>query len=1059
MLRNLKIANLHSKEKSLTVVMFIQALFVGIFMATYDIRAHAVFLTEFTNDYLAYAYVISGILGAVIFFIYSLAFKRMPLKLFAFFNYSIVAGAVVGFYFLPQYLTERQIRFLYLVAMIPLNLLLFLTYWRVSRKLFKKEQSKRVNPFLDVGLALGFILTGTGIMTSLYFFRIEILLPIVYGSVALVFVLQFFVYIIHSVKKVYNHEKERFIPVKFSLFMMFTSKYTFLLYLFGVLSSVVAFLLHFCFLVLTKETYPHLYAMTKFYALFLACLYLIILVTDKALIKKILWSYDSPYSLILIPVGIVFALVSALFLRLLFKNATPLENFTFFFILIGLAKLSYEAAKYTIQTPGARALYQTLDIRYRQIIFPRFEGSLTMIGLICAGFIIIGFYHFFPNLASEKVVIYLVLITLGITVFWFFISFRLIKNYQKELHQQIRRLRLGLSKHENISDSFEEKIHTILVGKSIIRCKSALLLSERLQPVTFEKNLQWLLSNPSRKIKEIVLDKIEQKSMFNLLPDLEKVIRDSQNGIKERCNYIVNSFNEKLKKVKGKEDIDKLINSEHIEDRILAADIIGTNKLVKYTNILINLSREFEPEVKFAAVRAMARLGSTEHSYLLIEYLNSPVFAAYAYEALIQIGEPALDFLERAFVTPGNDDIFLSRIVRIYGKIGGIKAVELLLAKIENQNKTIANQAILSLKESKFQASAGNINRILNLIVKHIGIIAWNHLIHYSIKKKKKYALLKEAFFEELEENYQMLFDLLGLAYNANSIRKIKDLVVNGNRADISYAIELMDQFVYEDIKQVLFPVLENIPEKEKISKLQYYYPIEKMSMNELISSIITRDYNALSLYPRACAMICCMTNIKQVNQELIASLFHPNKLIRETASLIIDNLNPEILEDVAPRLEPGTYDEILQALHKIKQNENEFILTKLEILRQIEQFKKFPEDLLIELANAIEIKSVGKDEVIDINESKDELDVFYILSGAAILGGSDIQYKLKFGEVYYTGLIHDEVKSIRFVKDSELCTIRKEVIDQLIYNYPEISMNMVEFVGSSKLLTERKTA
>ncbi len=1037
--------------------MFIQAFVMGIFIAAFDIRAHAVFFNEFSNDYFAYAYVVSGILGTITFFIYSLAFKRMPLKLFAFINYSIVAAVVIAFEYLPLYFTDRQIIFLYLAAMFPLNLLLILTYWRVSRKLFKREQSRRITPVLDIGLFSGIIVTGFLVMGMLYFVRFKTLIPIIYASLAFFFGLQFIVNIIHHVKRVFSHEKERYVPVRLSLFMMFTSKYTFFLYLFGVLSAVIAYILHFNFLVLTKETYPHIIAIAKFYALFLGCLYIMIIIVDRAIIKKILWSYDSPYSIILIPVGIALALVGALFLRLIFKNTTPVENFTFFFILIGLAKLSFEAAKHTIQIPSLRALYETLDIRYRQIIFPRAEGSIVMTGMIFAGLIIIGLYNMFGDLEAEKAVIFLVLITLILIIAWFFITFKLIKTYQKELRHQISRFRLSRSGLEHKNDSFEEKIHHLLVGNSARRCKSAMVLSERLLPVTFERNLEWLITNPSQEIKEIAIDKIRQKLVYYLLPHLEQILNTSQNGIKEKCNEVVSDFNARLKKLKDKKDIEWLVNSPNLEDRILAADVIGSNRYNEFTNFLINLSREFEPEVKFAAVRAMARLGSKEHSYLLIEYLNSPVFSAYAYEALIQIGEPALDFLERTFVTPGNSDILLNRIVRIYGKIGGGKAIELLLGKIENQNKSIAAQAIQSLKESKFQANATNINRILNLIVKHIGNIAWNHLIHFSLRKKNKYALVRNAFVEELEDNYKMLFDLLSMAYNANSIGKLRELILNGNRSDISHAIELMDQFIYDDIKQVLFPIIENNSEEEKINKLQYYYPVEKMKLNELISSVITRDYNALSLYPRACAMIS-IDYETGVSRELIANLFHPNKLIRDTAAVIIQKTNPHVLEEVSSRLESEIYDDIMNSLDRVSRDNNEFILTKYEILKQVWHFNRYPENLLILLADAMEVKFKKKDERINLDDHKEDMGMFFIIRGNAIIEGLQDDYSVQIGDVFYRELIDVEIDEIVFTKDSEMCTIRQEIIDQLILDYPEISMNMIEFISTSRLLQEKVT-
>ncbi len=206
---------------------------------------------------------------------------------------------------------------------------------------------------------------------------------------------------------------------------------------------------------------------------------------------------------------------------------------------------------------------------------------------------------------------------------------------------------------------------------------------------------------------------------------------------------------------------------------------------------LLHLSRDIEPEVKLASVKAMARLGNPNHSYVLIGYLTTPVYYPYAFEALIKIGDPALPLMEQVFLLPDSDNIILSRIVRIYGKIGSPAAIEYLLGKIENQNRTIARQALLALREAKFQATPGNINRILNDIVRLINIMSWNFAAYSSISRSTRYGLLKEALESEIKDNYTNLYHLLALAYNPTSIGNIKNLLLEGNDVDISFAIEI----------------------------------------------------------------------------------------------------------------------------------------------------------------------------------------------------------------------------------------------------------------------------
>jgi hypothetical protein len=211
--------------------------------------------------------------------------------------------------------------------------------------------------------------------------------------------------------------------------------------------------------------------------------------------------------------------------------------------------------------------------------------------------------------------------------------------------------------------------------------------------------------------------------------------------------------------------------------------------------------------------------------------------------------------MEECFLLPEVENKLLLRIVRIYGKIGSQAAIESLLAKIENQNRSVSRQALLALREAKFQSSPGNINRILNDIVRLINIMSWNFGYYASIKDQHEFSLLRDALMAEIHDNYETLFHLLSLAYNPTSVGNIKIMLSEGSDADISFAIELLDQIVNEEIKQVFFPVVENITVNERFKQLQYFFQPVKESPENLIHEIITRDFNQISLYVKACAI------------------------------------------------------------------------------------------------------------------------------------------------------------------------------------------------------------
>jgi hypothetical protein len=454
---------------------------------------------------------------------------------------------------------------------------------------------------------------------------------------------------------------------------------------------------------------------------------------------------------------------------------------------------------------------------------------------------------------------------------------------------------------------------------------------------------------------------------------------------------------------------------------------------------LLQLTRDIEPEVKLASVQAMSRLANPNHSYVLIGYLTTAAYYPYAYEALIKIGDPALPLMEQVFLLPDSDNILLSRIVRIYGKIGTPSAIEYLLGKVENQNRTIARQALLALREAKFQATPGNINRILNNIVRLINIMSWNFAAFASIHKYTRFHLLHEAFHSEINDNYNTLYHLLSLAYNPTSIGNIKNMLVEGNDTDISFAVELLDQVVNEEIKQVFFPVVENLPVKERFKQLQYFFQATKEPPENLIRDIITRDFNQISLYTKSCALMSTLLLDKNIpDQEIVASIFHPSQLIRESAAFVLEKTEPEKLESVYIRLEPAQTSEIRSALSNVSSGIPYLLIDRVRFIKQSVRLQEVSDDVLIEVSRALEIHYLNKDEEFLIKREDVHYAFMIIIEGVAqIINSSGKVFTFEKNDIIYSDIfVEDNTFTLRALTDIRLYSLELEVLNSLMFDF-----------------------
>ncbi len=1047
--RILLIFAIKKQEILILLLSVLQAMLVGAFIGGFDISVHAIFLKSYSYLEIPQAFVIAGILGIFLFLIYIYLSTRLSFRLFILLNYVILFISSFAVYFVSDLEYNKLfIKFGY-ALMFPLNIIAFLNLWRSMREIFTPSQTKRLFIFLQIAFYGGLVAASYGIILFLFQTRtVEYITLLSSLCILLVIIIQLILNPLHKFSKYFYHKPKKINPLRSRFIELFYSKYTVLLFLFVILSSVIGFLVHYNFIAATRNNYPDIVGFAKFLGLFTGSLFMILFFVDKILIRKVLYSYDSPYSLVLISSALLLFLILLMIIFFTLGNTRLIARFSFYFVVIAIIKTFYEISKYTIEVPSLRVLFYTLDIRFHSTIIPRIEGITRTIGLLITGLLLYALLKIkFINL------FYLNIFTSVLVIVWIFVAVLLIKAFQNALRIYIKRIRATKRENEIELSAVDEKLQWLLNHGTDEKIISSLQISERIEPIAYENHIVNLLHYDDESVQNHVLNKISEQNILIATPTLKEITFGVQ-ALDSFKNQIVQKFEQKISNGSTEKQIEKLANSSNTNDRVLAAELIGYLNKNEFSSILINLSRDFEPDVKQASIKALARTAFSENSHTLVGFLNSSTFYSYAFEALVRIGNDACDHLDQLFLAPDSDNKLLARIVKIYGKIGSQKTIELLLNKIENQNKFIAGQAIIALREARFQASLGNINRILNATVRNCNIMSWNYMVYASLQNNKKYQLLANAMHSEIEDNYNLLYHLLSLAYNSNSISNIRKLIDSGSDTDISYAMELLDQIVIDDVKQVLFPLLENLSAKNRIRKLQFFFLSDKIPLQDLLAEIITRDFNLISIYLKSCAIISWPLQNNNVDNILLFCLFHPHKLIRETAAYVIDKLDPEKLEDVFPRLESEYVSDIQLSLNKIKSHTDILILEKIEFLKKCYGFKNVSEDILFELASSLKFQRVFKDENLLLSKNNNQYAILFIFEGEIeIKSANDKSVVFTKENIFYTEPFLIDCQSqinIKALSDVILLSVDRDILNTLIFDYFELRKIVLELIDAT---------
>jgi hypothetical protein len=950
------------KETPLYRSYLLMALVAGIFLAGFDILVHAHFLERMGYKYLATSYILGGITGITLTYLYASFFRRVyVLKLNAIINTLILLSTT--FYLVGSLLfPSKELAYYGMVILFPVNILMVLSLWRYGRKMLFPQQSKTISSKLNFyfwcGTALGGMFTTMGLFQ---FYSFDFLTIGGITFILVFWVLQFVFIRMHGNKSCFRSGRENLVPVRNNLFLFFTSKFARRVFLFALLSSVVFFSIHFAFINIAAAGFQNVIGFSKFYGLFIAVLMVFIFGIDRFLIKKILYSYDSPYSLVLIPAAILAILLISIGGYYFFSSYQPHEHFTLMFLLMAVSKVGIESTRTIIKTPSLRALFQTLDIRYRQVAYPRIEGTAFMFGLLVSGVVLLGLT--FLKIFSFNLIIYW---TAFVSSLWLVWAVLLVKQYSKEQLKALDRLRYKKTGMSN-SLMLEETLWKILTGNDIIKAKHLLETLAAIQPLIYEDYLERLLAHPNIRVRNFVIKKILIERIHRLLPELEKKANEASGETHENLILVLEDYKKNTSHNKSTEELKDIIYSGETKDRIWLASSINKIKTEEKAHILFDLVKDIEPVVQDAALKSLARQKKVRFNYALLDFIYPEKFNPYALEVITRSGKEAIDYLEREQLVHGTTDIVKARIIRLYSRIGTQESIEKIITDLGNHDRYLLQHSLQALQDINYQVNSKNKYKLLNLIIKQIGILA--HTLHFykSIKGLKKYVLLAEAYRLEIDINYDLLFRLMSLVYNPHIIASLRQMFFEGSHSQVNHAMELADLYIDQDLKPVFFPLVEDISLSERLKKLDYYFIQPKVKASNIIRATLTHDFKTLSLYPRACAIMHVLKNgLTAYKDELVFNIYHADSLLSETAIYTLLKLHPEAIAELQTdeRFDKNL-EKLIQQTKEIK--DEDLFFYRFTELKKFKAFNNLSERVQLSLAHGSRKIKLSNNENLNI--------------------------------------------------------------------------------------------
>jgi AAA family ATP:ADP antiporter len=972
--------------------------FMGVFLATYQVGAETLFLNVLGEPYLDYAFFTTGFLGIISTIIFVFLQKRVKYSslitanlflIFAFmalmrgaFEWTSYDSSQEGFQLLP---------FIMFVMIGPITAITLLGFWGIFGRMFDLRASKRI---------IGGIDTGALTSTIIAFFSIPFItrLPFIDDTYDLLFVsslasfgvLTFTIWIVkdfnvNKVTKVKEGEKK--VVVRFS--DLIKDPYLRLLSLFLIFSMGASVFVDYSFYSASDVMYPEENELKDFLSFFNGTVMIMSFLIQSFVNDLIIGKFGLKVALMTMPLILILFTVGGIVSGHIFGYEEKTELYLFFFLFTATAKAFTASLKDALESPAFKLFFLPIDIKIRFDIQTRIEGVVNELATLIAGLaqIGLGMLVFFKLIHFSYFV-------LGLALMVVYLSGKLFSQYKvtlkKTLEDQKKAIKGEVTNDDrNALITINREIQT----KDPERILSALRLLEKLEPIKFEFTLLDLLNSRFPKVRKYSYEKLEEYLVFEAIDIIKRDIEtEGDEEVLPAAKKCLESMQTAVDFELTDVSLRKLIRSTESKDRIRGARLLVSSTEDKYLPYLIELLRDINPNVRTSAMITAGKLKRSELWPTLVENLHLSTYCNVAMSALTHSGEGAFHTIDTSFYKTGQYKSSMLRIVQLLGRIGGRTATELLWKKIDFPDKKIVSELLLSLSHMGFKARDFQAARIKIAIESEISDIAWNIKAKQDIPEDNHLDLLiKNAFNEEDQQNYDNIFMLLGMIYEPENVYLVRENILDGSTDSITFAVEMLDVFVEEELKPKLIPVMDDLRVDERLDQLLNFFPPEEFEdYNDLLLQIINRDYNRVNRYTKALAIYRIgKMDGAEITNDLIANLFNPDKLLLETAAYTMYNIDPQIYHKNTLRLKPGVKKEldkaILPPVYKDDQeayHQKLLLIERVLLLKEVPELSQIPGELVTYFAEELdEVKFPAGNILVD-KGNNGEIPVYILIDG-----------------------------------------------------------------------------
>jgi hypothetical protein len=914
-----RLIDIRPGEQAVTGLLLAQSFSAGAVIAFYFLGANALFLDRL-DEKLPVAFIASGLIGLLLTLGFKLIEKRLPFIWLQLGILLLLMAMVLGFSAGLTFAASDALLFIAFASSSSVVTLLELQLWGLANRLLDIQQGKRIFVLIGVGESVSAIIS----------FIVIPLLPI--GGIGLLWISTSLLALSLGTgclitwrfkKRIGSHRVPK--EAEGKRVLQHWDRYLWLLVTVTVIYMVTRYFIDYGFLRNVAEVGDE-----KSIAVILAWFYLIAKALDLCIKlvggNWVLRNFGLFFSLLMLPLALLLTLVITGVLGL-FIGAMAI-------ICFGAVKLLMFMSRKSIFEPSFKLLYQPLPRDQRFGTQLLVDGILKQAGVVLAGGMLL-----IPNIS-------LLMSIATLLVVWLLATLLLHWEYRGKLLQELTRR----AAHTLIESPL------LTIQRQLQKAKRrhiqiVLDLLGKISPELLYQLLDLLVQSENPTIRRLAVVNIGYGNIraHGVVEELAR--SDPDPAVRVAAALVIRQLGELRKLSKSTSKILLLSSSEDTGDRELAAAALSHRTHSSPQALLYDLLREEDRSIRRQALAVAGRSSRRELWPQLIESLADGSCADAAVSALVAVGEPVLDQLEVTFKLHDAQPRTMCRILKVYERIGGTRASELLFGKISYPSRDIQVQALSSLSALGYKAPADQAGLVRKRVIDAADRISWNLAAQLDIGTAKPTAELHQALEWRIGQERDAILLLLSLIYDTQAILLIRDSLASEEPESRAFALEIASEILDTELAGYLLPIFDDISPVKTLARLEALCPHTRLSCNQRLLDIIRRGYDKVNTWTRACAIhaLAHLRTEGSIPIELTANLSNPIPVIRELTAWAMHTIDPAY---------SGQHADVHEVLAPLLQEEQErplLMYEKVLVLKHTKVgFAAVPPTIMVRIADEV---------------------------------------------------------------------------------------------------------